>query len=85
MDPTVASNVMFLTPTKTIWDTFKETYGHEKNISCVFKIYEQLFSLQQGDHSVHEIYTSLCALLDELEVHQSIVSHAKTLRSTVMV
>ena len=46
------------------------TYGHEKNISTVFEVYEQLFTLRQGDQSVHEHFTLLRALLDEFEVYQ---------------
>ena len=45
------------------------TYGHEKNISRVFKMYEQLFVLCQGDRLDQEYFTILRALLDELDVY----------------
>ena len=47
MEPSVARGVMMLRPAKKIWDTLKITYGHEKNISKVFEVYEQIFSLRQ--------------------------------------
>ena len=69
MEPNIVLDVLFLTSAKMIWDMLKETYDHEKNISCVFKIYEKFFSLQQGDRSVQEFYTSLRSLMDELDTH----------------
>lgn len=49
MDEQLSTGIMFLTPAKKIWDTLKETYGHEKNISRAYELYEQFFVLQQGD------------------------------------
>ena len=40
MEPTVARGVMILRPAKKIWDTLKQMYGYEKNISRVFEVYE---------------------------------------------
>ena len=76
MEPNITLNVMFFTLVKKIWDM----YGHEKSISRVFEIYEKFFSIQQGDHSVQEFYMSLCSLLDELDIHQSIVPNPKILK-----
>ena len=64
MESTIATDVMFLTLVKKIWEMLKETYAHEKNISWVFEIYEWLFSLQQGDQSVQDLYTFLRAFMD---------------------
>lgn len=80
MELIIASDVMFLTLVKKIWEMLKETYAHEKNISWVFEIYEWLFSLQQGDQSVQDLYTFLRAFMDELEIHQLIVFDAKILK-----
>ena len=33
MEESIACGIMMLSPTKKIWDTLKNTYGHEKNIS----------------------------------------------------
>lgn len=33
---------------KEIWDTTKEVFGNEKNISQIFELYKHLFTLQQG-------------------------------------
>jgi len=55
-------------------------YGNEKNLSRVFKIYERLFELKQGDKSMPEFYSELKSLIDELEMHQPAVTDAATLR-----
>ena len=58
-----------LSTAKQIWDTVKATYAHEKNIVRVTELYDQFFSLQQGNQSVQELYTSIRVLLDEIEIY----------------
>ena len=70
MDPSVAREVMMLRSAKKIWDTLRLTYDHEKNISRVFEINEQLFTLCQGDQSIHEHFTALRGVLDEFDIYQ---------------
>ena len=41
-------------------------YDNKKNPSRVFKIYEHMFELKQGDKSLVEIYEKLKSLVDEL-------------------
>ena len=48
MKPTVAWGVMILRLVKKIWDTLKQMYGYEKNISRVFEVYEQILTLKMG-------------------------------------
>jgi len=76
----INSSVMFMSTAKDMWDTLKMMYGDEKNLSTVFKIYERLFELKQGDRSIHEFYGELKSLIDELEMHQPSVTDAATLR-----
>ena len=52
MKPQISRGVVMLPIAKTIWDTLKATYVQEKNIARVAEIYDQLFSLQQGDQAV---------------------------------
>ena len=40
MESNVVRGVMMLRPVKKIWYTLNTTYGHEKNISRVFEVYE---------------------------------------------
>ena len=56
------------------------TYGHEKNISRVFEVYEQLFTLRQGDQSLQDHFALLRALLDEFEVNQSLTADITQMR-----
>ncbi|KAG8369509.1 hypothetical protein BUALT_Bualt14G0021000 [Buddleja alternifolia] len=67
------SSVIFLPIAKPIWDMLHELYGHEKNISHIFELYEQLFSLQQGDYSVTELNTTLHGILYEIDIHQPLL------------
>ena len=55
-------------------------YENEKNPSRVFEIYERLFELKQGDKFIPEFYGELKGLIDELEMHQSAVTDATTMR-----
>jgi len=55
-------------------------YGNEKNPSRVFDIYERLFELKTGDIFVSEFYGELKGLINELEMHQHVVTDAATLR-----
>ena len=66
MEFSVACGFMMLWPAKRIWDTLKITYGHEKNISRVFEVYEQIFTLRKGNHSVQDHFSTLRGLSDEL-------------------
>ena len=79
LEEKISDNVMFLTTTKEMCDTFKVIYGN-KNPSKMFEIYERLFELKQGDRSVTEFYGELKCLIDELEMHQPAVTDAATLR-----
>ena len=67
MDESVAHSVMMLKPAKM--DTLRSTTGNEKNIARVCEIYEQLFSLRQGERSIQEHFATIRALLDELDVN----------------
>ena len=69
---------MFLTTAKEMWDILKVMY--EKKISSVFEIYEYLFELKHEDGFVPEFYGELEGLIDELEMHQPVVTDAVTLR-----
>ena len=55
-------------------------YANEKNPSRVFEIYERLFDLKEGDRYVPQFHRELKRLIDELEMHQSVVTDAATLR-----
>lgn len=45
----------------------KKVYGNDKNISRVFKLYEYLFTLKQGNMSVFVYYSALRGTLHELK------------------
>jgi len=78
LEEKIGGSVMFLTTAKEVWDTV--VYGNEKNPSRVFEIYKRLFELKQGDRSVPKFYDELKGLIDELEMHQPIITVVATLR-----
>ena len=60
-------------------------YDNEKNPLSVFEIYECMFELKQGDKYMAEFYGELKGLIDELEMHQPVVTYALTLRGIVRI
>ena len=60
-------------------------YDNEKNLLRVFEIYERLFNLKQRDRSVPEFYGKLKGLIDELEMHQPVVTDAPTIRGIIKI
>ena len=46
----------------------------------MFEIYERLFELKRADRFVPEFCEELKSLIDELEMHQLVVTDAATLR-----
>ena len=58
----------------------KVVYANEKNPSRVFELYKRLFELKHRDKFVPEFYGEPKGLIDELEMHQSAVTYAATLR-----
>jgi len=85
LEEKISSSVMFLPTAKDMWDTLKVVYENEKNPSKVFEINERIFELKQGDRSVHEFYGEVKNLIDELEMHQSSVTNAATLRGIIRI
>ena len=51
IEPSIDFNVMFLSSAKAIWESIRETFSMDKNVSWVFEVYQNLFLLQQFDKS----------------------------------
>ena len=56
-----------------------DVWQWEESFEDLWK-YERMFELKQGDKSVVEFYGELKSLVDELEMHQPVVTDAVTLR-----
>jgi len=69
LEEKVSGSVMFLSTVKEMLDTLNVVYKNEKNSSMVFKIYERLFELKQGNRFVPEFYEELKSMIEELEMH----------------
>jgi len=80
LEEKISGSVMFLTTAKEMWDTLKMMYENEKNPWRVLEIYERMFELKRGDKFVLEFYGELKSLIDELKMHQLVVTDFTTLR-----
>lgn len=58
---------LFLKTAKEIWDALREMYSHEKNITRVYELYENLFS---RDRSLSDYYATLKGMWEELNIYQ---------------
>uniref|UniRef100_A0A2N9GH48 Integrase catalytic domain-containing protein n=1 Tax=Fagus sylvatica TaxID=28930 RepID=A0A2N9GH48_FAGSY len=70
LEPEVFNNVSYLESSKDIWDTLHLMYSSEENITRIHELYQDMFSLQQGDRSVEEYFSLLQGMWDELNVYQ---------------
>jgi hypothetical protein len=70
LEPDVFNNVSYLESSKDIWDTLHLMYSSEVNITRIHELYQDMFSLQQGDRSIEEYFSLLQGMWDELNVYQ---------------
>uniref|UniRef100_A0A2N9H562 Uncharacterized protein n=1 Tax=Fagus sylvatica TaxID=28930 RepID=A0A2N9H562_FAGSY len=59
LEPDVFNNVSYLESSKDIWDTLHLMYSSEENITRIHELYQDMFSLQQGDRSIEEYFSFL--------------------------
>jgi hypothetical protein len=57
LEPDVFNNVSYLDSSKDIWDTLHLIYSSGENISRIHELYQDMFSLRQGDRSVEEYFS----------------------------
>ncbi|XP_043704325.1 uncharacterized protein LOC122654334 [Telopea speciosissima] len=78
--PTIASNVMFHTLAKDVWNDLCESFSQEKNISPMYGLYEKLFTFQQGDKSLNEYFATYKGMVEELKLHQPLTTNLDRLK-----
>ena len=66
MKSTMSANFMFLNTVKEIWKAIHDIYSMKKNASRVCEVYEDLFSLRQGDKSLEDYYNHFKGMIYEL-------------------
>ncbi|KAG6510147.1 hypothetical protein ZIOFF_028156 [Zingiber officinale] len=49
MEESVSTNIMFVKTAKEMWDALWGMYLNDKNVSCIFKLFEKIFALRQDD------------------------------------
>src|SRR4051812_16307340 len=65
---------------KKIWDSCKETYGNETNISRVYKLHRQLHSLKLDDKSYQDYYSQFRSIITELKIYQPVIPDIATIK-----
>ena len=80
MEPSISLNVMFLSSAKEIWESIHKMFSMEKNVSQVYKVYQNLFLLQQNDKSSSEYYNMFKGLIDKLHKYHPITSDVDILK-----
>uniref|UniRef100_A0A5B6ZV70 Integrase catalytic domain-containing protein n=1 Tax=Davidia involucrata TaxID=16924 RepID=A0A5B6ZV70_DAVIN len=77
LEPEVFHNVSCAESSKEIWDSLQEMYSSDQNLSRIYQLYQDIFSLQQGDRSVDEYFSILKGMWDELNVYQPLSTDLK--------
>jgi len=72
-------NFIFLDTAKEIWKVVRDTYSM-KNIARVFEVYEDLFSLRQGDKSLKYLYNHFKGMIDELNQYHPMTNDIEVLK-----
>ena len=63
---TVSANFMFLDTAKEIWEVVRDNSYMKKNVSRVFEVYEDLFSIWQGNKNLEDYNSHFKNIIDEL-------------------
>ena len=69
-----------LSSAKAIWESIRETYFMDKNVSQAYEVYQNLFLLQQTDKSLTEYYTLFKGLMDELNQYHPLTNDIEGLK-----
>ncbi|KAL4342508.1 hypothetical protein GQ457_08G025630 [Hibiscus cannabinus] len=72
MTPDVSKNFLLYTTSATIWEAVKETYSSSNNISELFCLEGQAFSLKQEGMSVTLYYHTLNSIWQQLDLYENI-------------
>ncbi|XP_043687731.1 uncharacterized protein LOC122638944 [Telopea speciosissima] len=80
VEPAIASNVMFHSLAKDVWNDLRESFSQERNISRMYDLYEKLFNFQQGDETLNEYCASYKGMVEELQIHQPLTTNLDQLK-----
>ncbi|KAF3780056.1 hypothetical protein EJ110_NYTH40065 [Nymphaea thermarum] len=67
VDSSISPTIAYYTTAKEMWDFLRETYSHDKNMSKVFQVEEELYKLQQGDMSLPQYFAVVKATFERLK------------------
>lgn len=65
----MASDVMLLPTAYVVWNSVKDTHALERNIQRIYDRCGEIFLTKQGSKPLHELYSSIKALWEELNLY----------------
>ncbi|KAL5714041.1 hydroxyjasmonate sulfotransferase [Ranunculus cassubicifolius] len=77
MEAHIATTVEFCETSKSIWNSLNDSFSHQSNVSWVYELYEQIFSMKQGDKSLPEYYSTMKNLWEQLLQHRPFTADLK--------
>jgi len=76
----VSTNFVFLDTVKEICEAICDTYSMKKNVSRVFEMYEDLFSLRQDDKSLKDYYIHFKGMIDKLNRYHPVTNDIEVIK-----
>ncbi|KAF3773602.1 hypothetical protein EJ110_NYTH51875 [Nymphaea thermarum] len=63
----ITPTIAYYTSAKHMWEFLKQTYSHDKNMSKVLQVEEELLKLQQGDSDLAQYFASVKSAYEKLK------------------
>ncbi|KAF3784837.1 hypothetical protein EJ110_NYTH29574 [Nymphaea thermarum] len=63
----ITPTIAYYTSSKHMWEFLKQTYSHDKNMSKVLQVEEELLKLQQGDSDLAQYFASVKSAYERLK------------------
>ncbi|KAF3776287.1 hypothetical protein EJ110_NYTH47576 [Nymphaea thermarum] len=63
----ITPTIAYYTSAKHMWEFLKQTYSHDKNMSKVLQVEEELLKLQQGDSDLAQYFASVKSAYERLK------------------
>ena len=68
----MSKNFMFLTSTRDIWETMRQTYSKVQDASVIFEVKTKISRTRQGTSTIIEYYNKMKGMWLELDHYQDI-------------
>ncbi|OVA05719.1 hypothetical protein BVC80_1411g2 [Macleaya cordata] len=80
MEPVVAPNVQFTKTARLVWIRLKELFSQERNVTCIYDIFDEIFKCRQSGKPLVEYYSVMSGLWEELDIYQPLSTSVEELQ-----